>query len=55
MLLRLDGLYMIDLVCDARAQPFYESAGMQPAIGMMRRNYERQSGRRPDDAPTGDT
>ena len=55
MLQRLDGLYMIDLICDARAQPFYQSAGMEPATGMMRRNYERQSGGHPDDAATGGT
>jgi ribosomal protein S18 acetylase RimI-like enzyme len=53
MLQRLDGVYMIDLICDARAQSFYQSAGMEPATGMVRRNYERQSARHPDDAPTG--
>ncbi len=55
MLQRLDGLYIIDLTCDARLQPFYQSAGMEPATGMMLRNYERQSGRLPGPAPTGGT
>ena len=55
MLQRLDGMYMIDLICDARAQPFYQSAGMEPATGMMRRNYERQSGMHPGDAGAGGT
>ena len=45
MLDRLDGLYMIDLVCDPELQPFYASLGMQPASGMVRRDYERQSGK----------
>ncbi|MHC4081382.1 MAG: GNAT family N-acetyltransferase [Planctomycetota bacterium] len=55
MLLRLDDLYMIDLICDARLQHFYQSVGMEPATGMMRRNYERQSGRHLGDAATGGT
>ena len=44
MLTRLDKFYMVDLLCDAPLQPFYESVGMQPATGMLKRNYERQSG-----------
>jgi GNAT superfamily N-acetyltransferase len=44
MLEKLDGLYMIDLLCDAPLQPYYERHGMKPATGMLVRNYERQSG-----------
>lgn len=44
MLVRLDKFYMIDLLCDAPLQPFYEALGMQQATGMLRRNYERQDG-----------
>ena len=44
LLKRLDHLYMIDLLCDADLQPFYEKLGMRPAGGMLIRNYARQSG-----------
>ena len=44
MLTRLDNFYMVDLLCDAPLQPFYEAVGMHPATGMLRRHYERQSG-----------
>jgi ribosomal protein S18 acetylase RimI-like enzyme len=44
MLHRLGEMYMIDLLCDEELQPFYERVGMQPAFGMVVRNYERQSG-----------
>ena len=47
MLTTLDGLYMIDLVCDRAIQPFYRSLGMKDATGMMLRNYARQSGESP--------
>jgi GNAT superfamily N-acetyltransferase len=40
----LEGLYMIDLLCDPELQPFYQRLGMTPAGGMMIRNYSRQSG-----------
>ncbi|MFO0983047.1 MAG: GNAT family N-acetyltransferase [Planctomycetota bacterium] len=39
MLARLQHLYMVDLSCDARLQPFYASLGFRPATGMMLRNY----------------
>jgi ribosomal protein S18 acetylase RimI-like enzyme len=45
MLEKLDGLYMIDLTCDLKLQPFYKKMGMQPHTGMMIRNFDRQSGR----------
>ncbi|HSM58313.1 MAG TPA: GNAT family N-acetyltransferase [Candidatus Sulfomarinibacteraceae bacterium] len=42
MVSRLQGLYMIDLMCDADVQPFYEQLGFQRATGMLIRNYDRQ-------------
>jgi len=44
---RLDGLYMVDLLCDVELQSFYESLGMRPATGMSIRRFELQSGARP--------
>ena len=44
MLENLRYLYMIDLVCDPPLQPFYERFGMQPVVGMVLRNYDRQAG-----------
>lgn len=44
LLLKLQHLYMIDLLCDLDLQPFYQRQGMRPATGMMVRNYSRQSG-----------
>ncbi len=44
MLAKLKGLYMVDLLCDSETQPFYRGFGMQPSVGMMLRNYDRQSG-----------
>ncbi len=46
MLDRLQGLYMVDLVCDPEVRPFYASLGMSPVTAMMVRNPARQSGRR---------
>ncbi|CAN5640814.1 GNAT family N-acetyltransferase [soil metagenome] len=44
MLDKLQHVYMIDLLCDAGVQPFYERLGMQPAAGMLIRNYNQQTG-----------
>ena len=44
LLAQLDTLYAVDLLCDADVQPFYTRLGMQPAQGMILRNYARQSG-----------
>lgn len=44
MLEQLDGLYMVDVLCDAKLVPFYQSLGMQPGTGAMVRRYERQNG-----------
>jgi ribosomal protein S18 acetylase RimI-like enzyme len=44
MLEMLDNLYMIDLTCDRRLQPFYEQFGMVRATGMRVRNFAKQSG-----------
>ena len=48
MLARLSDLYMIDLLCDAELQPFYEKFKLAPASGMMARNYQRQGGSQTD-------
>jgi len=45
MFTRLEGFYMVDLVCDETVRGFYERLGMIPARGMVRRNYARQNGR----------
>lgn len=45
MLEKLDDIYMIDLMCDAELQPYYEQLGLTKANGMIKRNYHRQSGR----------
>ncbi|MBT8214444.1 MAG: GNAT family N-acetyltransferase [Acidimicrobiia bacterium] len=39
-------LYAVDAVIDADVEPFYRHLGMSPARAVMRRDYERQSGRR---------
>jgi len=44
LLSRLEHLYMVDLLCEADLQPFYERQGMRPAVGMMARRYARQAG-----------
>lgn len=44
MIEKLRHLYMIDLVCDPALQSFYERLGMRAVIGMVVRNYDRQSG-----------
>lgn len=43
MLECLNHLYMIDLVCDADLQAFYQRFEMHPYYAMIRRNYTRQS------------
>ena len=43
MLAKLDGLYMIDLLCDSELRPFYERLGMKAVGGMMLRNFDRQA------------
>lgn len=44
MLARLRHLYAVDLLCDPELQPYYERQGMHRAVGMLYRNYDRQSG-----------
>ena len=44
MLEQLGDLYMIDLLCDSDLQGFYQRFGMQPASGMIVRNYKSQAG-----------
>lgn len=43
MLAKLRHLYMLDLVCDPELQSFYERLGMRPVVGIVVRNYDRQS------------
>lgn len=47
MLQTLTGIYMVDLLCDAELQPYYERLGMHRAPGMLVRNFAAQSGARP--------
>ena len=44
MLEQLRRFYVIDLLCDPALQRFYARLGMRPAVGMLLRNYHRQSG-----------
>ena len=41
---QLQGIYMIDLLCDPELIPFYESLGFQPTQGMAYRSYNAQRG-----------
>ena len=38
---QLDDLYMVDVLCDAELQAYYARFGMQRAVGMGIRRYER--------------
>lgn len=44
MLAKLEGLYAVDLVCDAEMQPFYARFGMKRSVAMTLRDHARQSG-----------
>ena len=46
MLRKLDGLYMVDLVCDPGMTAFYERFGMSSGTAMIIRRMERQDGGR---------
>ncbi len=46
MVEQLNGIYMIDLMCDDDVVPFYQKLGMGQATGMYFRNYQNQSGLR---------
>ena len=41
ILKQLDGLYMVDVLCDAELQAYYARFGMQRAVGMCIRRYDR--------------
>ena len=41
----LEGLYMIDVLCDDDVLGFYEKLGFKAASGAMIRRYENQSGK----------
>lgn len=44
MLAKLQGHYMIDLICDEGLQAYYKQLGMKEATGMMIRDYRAQAG-----------
>jgi GNAT superfamily N-acetyltransferase len=44
MLNKLEGLYMVDLVCDDDMVSFYERVGLKSHRAMMRRDFSAQSG-----------
>jgi len=46
MVKQLDGLYMVDIVCDSHLETFYRRAGFSPLFAMIRRNNAAQSGRK---------
>lgn len=45
MMEKLKGYYMIDIVCDESIQKFYEKSGLQKYTAMIKRNYDKQSGK----------
>ena len=50
LMAKLDGLYMIDLVCNEDMIPFYEKFGLvaastMPVVSMIRRDFDHQDGR----------
>lgn len=47
MLASLDHLYSIDLMCDEDVVPFYQRIGLHQSGGMLKRNYQNQSGKNP--------
>ena len=44
MMEKLKDYYMIDLLCDEDLEKFYNRFGMTKYRGMMKRNYDKQSG-----------
>ena len=40
LLATLDGLYMIDVMCDDEVRPFYERLGFARSTGAVMRNYD---------------
>ncbi len=44
MLELLSDMYMIDLMCDENLQGYYEKLGMHRSLGMILRNFAKQSG-----------
>lgn len=45
MLDKLDGYYMVDLVCDENVKPFYERLGFRGLSAMCVRRFEYQPGK----------
>ncbi|MFN3188518.1 MAG: GNAT family N-acetyltransferase [Candidatus Paceibacteria bacterium] len=44
LLKKLEGIYMVDLLCDTDVEGFYKQLGFQKASAMMLRNYNKQKG-----------
>jgi ribosomal protein S18 acetylase RimI-like enzyme len=44
VLVALGDLYMVDVICDVEALPFYRALGLLPATGASVRRYALQSG-----------
>jgi ribosomal protein S18 acetylase RimI-like enzyme len=44
MLKKLEGFYMVDVVCDPAVQEFYKKVGFKEEIAMIKRNYDAQEG-----------
>ncbi len=44
MMISLDGIYMIDIVCNEDLKSFYERFGFTKFNAMVKRNYDNQSG-----------
>ena len=40
----LENHYMVDLICDSKLAGYYERFSMKSGVGMLIRNYDRQSG-----------
>ena len=45
LLAEIGDIYAVDAMVDAELQPFYRHLGLVPGVGVMLRNYTRQSGR----------
>jgi ribosomal protein S18 acetylase RimI-like enzyme len=43
----LEGLYMVDLVCNPELESYYTRLGFAPLLAMIRRDFDAQSGRKP--------
>ena len=44
---QLEGLYMVDLVCDPELEAYYARLGFSPLLAMTQRDFDSQNGRKP--------